>query len=245
MQRVYRAGRDYNRCMLQRADSSCRTIAGVRTRARRAHAMRNRSPLRRARGRAGGTGRAARGGRARSAGSHRGAGQVLGASRGNGAARVCRQHARARRAGRRGRGVRRHGDRAGSSRNRRFPGRALLRVGAAAAARDAGVRDGIRVHRFPPVRGAGAERRCATRSAGRRATTGFPTCARCGGAAAMFVFSRCTRTCILLARTAFLERPRVADRGRAHAGPRRATRVLARRPAARASRRSPAASRWR
>ena len=96
--------------------------------------------------------------------------------------------------------------RAGWSRAGAFPGSALARVGAGAAAGDAAYVMAYAYTDFlqyaGPVQTALRER-C---SAGRAATTGSRTCARCGGAAPMFVFALYPYV-YLLARTAFVERP--------------------------------------
>ncbi len=94
-----------------------------------------------------------------------------------------------------------------------FSGQRHLRVGAAAAPGDAGLRDGLRVHRFPPVRRAAADRAARACSAGRATTTGSRTIRSLPGAAAMFVFALYPYV-YLLARTAFIERSAGADRGR-------------------------------
>ncbi len=85
-----------------------------------------------------------------------GAGGYLVAPRADGAARLPREHAAARAAGRRRGRHRRHRDRV-ADRAAALPRQPDLRLGAAPAARDAGLRDGLRVHRCLAVRGAGAD----------------------------------------------------------------------------------------
>ena len=59
-----------------------------------------------------------------------------------------------------------------------FPGQRALRVGADAAAGDAGLRDGLRVHRLAAVRRPGADGAARAAPAGAAASTGFPRSAR-------------------------------------------------------------------
>ena len=117
---------------------------------------------------------------------------------------------------------------------RRFPGSAFPRMGIAAAAGDAVVRDGLCVHRFPAVRRPGADGIARDVRLVARTTTGFPTCARCGGAATMFVFALYPYV-YLLARTAFVERPPALIEAARTLGLDRRAGILARRAAARAS----------
>ena len=108
-----------------------------------------------------------------------------------------------------------------------------LRMGAGAAAGDAGLRAWPTPTPTCCSSSGRCRRRCARPSAGSAATTGFPRSARCGGAVLMFV-------CVLypyvylLARTAFLERRQRHARGGAVAG-----------PAARGGRSSRCRCRWR
>ena len=160
-----------------------------------------------------------------------GARRGVGAPRGDRAARVRRQHARARRAGRRRRGLRRNGDRLA----RHQPAvsrRALFRMGAAAAAGDARLRDGLRLHRLARLRGTGADRVAArVRLVEGRLLVSRRALARRRrrdvhrGAVSVRLSARAH---------GFPRAAGVADRSRPDDGTRRAPRVLAHRPAARA-----------
>ena len=117
----------------------------------------------------------------------------------------------------------------------RFPGRAVAGVGAGAAARDARLRHGIRVHGLAAVLRAGADCAAQPRPDGRRATTGSRTCARSGrGSGARR--SRSIPTSIS-SRAPPLRTSRAArSRRRASPGHARPGALLPRRDAARASR---------
>ncbi|MCK7500956.1 MAG: hypothetical protein MZW92_70490 [Comamonadaceae bacterium] len=115
------------------------------------------------------------------------------------------EHAAARRAGRRRRRHRRHRDRV-ADRAAALPRQPRVRLGAAPAARDAGLRHGLRLHRPAAVRRPGADAGCA-RAFGWQARRLLVSrrAQRWAGAVVMFVFVLYPYV-YLLARTAFLER---------------------------------------